>query len=274
MANHVELRFSALTDSGKVRSQNEDAIAILPQHGVAILADGMGGYSAGEIASRIAVDVCVAALEQGLQVFNWWRVADRDERLAQLIRDTVVKANIAINDAAQQEPQYAGMGTTLVVALLHHDRLLLAHLGDSRAYRLRDGCLEQLTRDHSQVQEQVDAGLLSAEQARHAPNRNLVTRALGIAREIDTELHIFNVKSGDIYLLCSDGLSDMVIDAEIKDILYGVGTSLDRASSGLVERANQLGGLDNISVVIIRVEALNPIYRGVIGRMLNWMRLY
>ena len=272
MANHVELRFSALTDTGKVRTQNEDAIAILPQHGVAILADGMGGYSAGEIASRIAIEVCVAGFEQGLQVFNWWHVADRGERLEQLIRDTVIKANLAINDAAQLEPQYAGMGTTLVVALLHHDRLLLAHLGDSRAYRLRDGCLEQLTHDHSQVQEQVDAGLLSAEQARHAPNRNLVTRALGIEREIDVELNAFSVKSGDVYLLCSDGLSDMVTDAEIGDILYGVGPVLDRACSGLVERANQLGGLDNISVVAIRVEAVNTAYQGLLERMLRWVR--
>ena len=164
------------------------------------------------------------------------------------------------------------MGTTLVVALLHHDKLVVAHVGDSRAYRMRDGQLEQITRDHSQVQDQVDAGLLTPQQARVAANRNLVTRALGIERVVEVELNQFTVKPADIYLLCSDGLSDMVQDAEIADVLNAFGGTLDRAGSALITRANALGGVDNISVILLRTDAFTLENPGPLGRMLDWVR--
>lgn len=276
MAQHLELRYCALTDTGKVRAQNEDALAVLPEIGVAILADGMGGYRAGEVASRIAVDTCTEVLQQGLQAFDWdnvgERASERGDRLVQLLCDAVHRANRNIFDAAHSQPECAGMGTTLVVTLMHHDRLLIAHVGDSRAYRMRDGRLEQITRDHSQVQEQVDAGLLSPQQARVAANRNLVTRAMGIDHMVEVELNQFTTKPGDIYLLCSDGLSDMVDDAEITDVLYAFAGDLDHAGSGLVARANALGGLDNISVILVRIDALVAENPGLLGRMLDWVR--
>lgn len=276
MPQHVAFRYCAVTDKGMVRAQNEDALAVLPDIGVAILADGMGGYRAGEVASRIAVDVCTAVLEQGLDTFDWdnaaERPSERGERLAQLAIDAVQQANLGIFDAARSQPDYAGMGTTLVVTLLHHDKLIVAHVGDSRAYRLRDGQLEQITRDHSQVQEQADAGLLTPQQARVAANRNLVTRALGIEPVVEVELHQFMTKPADLYLLCSDGLSDMVDDAEIADILYALGGTLDHAGNGLVARANALGGLDNISVILLQLDALVAETPGLIGRMFDWVR--
>ena len=242
MAHHVELGYCALTDKGMVRAQNEDSVAVLPELGVSILADGMGGYRAGEVASRVAVDVCIKELEQQLQAFDWRAGGERSRRLTRIVQDAVAAANCAIYNASQQQEQYSGMGTTLVVTLMHHDKLLIAHVGDSRAYRLRDTRLEQITRDHSQVQEQVDAGLLTPHQARSAPNRNLVTRAMGIDRQVEVELHRFTTKPGDMYLICSDGLSDMVNDAEIADVLYS-GATLEGAASDLVARANLMGGL-------------------------------
>ena len=243
---------------------------------MAILADGMGGYSAGEVASRIAVETCAEVLGQGLRAFDWdngaERPARRGERLAQLVTDAVRRANATIFDAARSQPECAGMGTTLVVALLHHDKLVVAHVGDSRAYRMRDGQLEQITRDHSQVQDQVDAGLLTPQQARVAANRNLVTRALGIERVVEVELNQFTVKPADIYLLCSDGLSDMVQDAEIADVLNAFSGTLDRAGSALITRANALGGVDNISVILLRTDAFTLENPGPLGRMLDWVR--
>jgi serine/threonine protein phosphatase PrpC len=272
MAHQVELHFHALTDTGLVRTHNEDAVAVLPDIGVALLADGMGGYSAGEVASRIAVEVCTEVLQTGLKDFAWSATSDRGERLVRLVQDAVVRANLAIFEAGQKDVQYAGMGTTLVITLMHHDKLIVAHVGDSRAYRLRDGTLEQITRDHSQVQDQIDAGMISEEQARFATNRNLVTRAMGIDRAVEPDVNQFVTKAGDLYLLCSDGLSDMVEDGEIATILYGAGSTLERAASGLANRANTLGGNDNISVILVRVDAVCPETPGLLGRMLDWVR--
>ncbi len=267
---HANLQFCAQTDRGRVRAQNEDAVCCLPDIGAALLADGMGGYRAGEVASRIAINVCTSLLHQGLRELTA-SDGDRAGRLSRLMRDSVVQANAAICQASRREPEYAGMGTTLVAMLCHQDRLFVAHVGDSRAYRLRDGILEQITRDHSQVQEQVDAGLITPQQARHAPNRNLVTRALGVDTALDVELNQFTTRAGDLYLLCSDGLSDMLDDAQIALVLQ-TEASLDQLADNLIARANDAGGVDNVSVVLCRVvssEASNP---GLLGRMLDWVR--
>lgn len=267
---HAALQLSALTDRGLVRTQNEDAVRVLPDNGVALLADGMGGYRAGEVASRIAVNVCTSLLQQGLRDFEW-AAGDRSGRLSRLLRDTVIQANASICQAGRREPEYAGMGTTLVVAFFCYDRLFVAHVGDSRVYRLRDGVLVQITRDHSQVQDQIDAGLITPQQARHAPNRNLVTRALGVDAALDVELNQFITRASDLYLLCSDGLSDMLDDIQIAALLQA-DAPLEQLGAMLVEQANQAGGLDNVSVVLCRIVSCEPDNPGLLERMLDWVR--
>lgn len=273
MPHHVELKVAVLTDTGMVRAQNEDAVEVRPARGVVILADGMGGYRAGEVASGIATQVVADVLDHGLNEFDWGTAPERSERLMRLMTAAVEQANLTIFEQARRDPQqYAGMGTTVVSTIFHHDKLVIAHVGDSRAYRFRDKVLEQITRDHSQVQEQVDAGLLSKQEARFAPNRNLVTRALGIDATVEVEVHEFGTRAGDTYLICSDGLCDMLDDAEIAQLLDWLGPSIDTVAEALVKRANALGGLDNISVALIRVESTTPDSPGLLGRMLDWVR--
>jgi PPM family protein phosphatase len=273
MSQNALLEFAGLTDTGLVRTQNEDAIAINPARGLAVLADGMGGYNAGEVASRIAVDVMQQTLEPQLERFQA-QAADlvlrRDRQLQQLMAEAVQNANAAILAAARKEPSYEGMGTTLVATLVHHGRILVAHVGDSRAYRWRHGQLIQLTRDHSLLQEQIDAGLITEEAARLSANRNLVTRAVGVAADVDIEIHEHGTEAGDIYLLCSDGLSDMVADSEIAGILASHRGALDAACAALVQTANQNGGRDNISVITMKVGG-NAREGRLLDRFLRWV---
>lgn len=272
MAHQVELEFCGRTDQGLVREQNEDAIEIRAAEGMAVLADGMGGYRAGEIASQMATMICARRIEEDLDAFDWSTSANRGERLAGLILEAIHHANQSIFESAQREPEHAGMGTTLVATLFHHDKVLIAHVGDSRVYRMRDGLLVQLTHDHSRVQEQVDAGLISPEQARFATNRNLVTRALGIEPEVQVDLQECTTRPGDVYLLCSDGLTDMLDDADIAELLEWLYPTLDKAAEALVKRANLVGGLDNISVVLVRVNTTSPEHPGLFERMREWVR--
>ena len=269
MPHNVELQFAAKTDTGLVRSHNEDAITFSAEHGFAILADGMGGYSAGEVASGIATLEIEESLETALQsTRSGW-----NKETGQLLRDAILHANIAIIEAARREPRYSGMGTTIVTALFHHDKLTVAHIGDSRAYRFRAGQLEAITRDHSVLQEQIDAGLISVEDARFAQNRNLLTRAMGIEEDVEVEVHEHDTQAGDVYLLCSDGLFDMVPDEEIATILARDGQDLDAASEALVAEANQMGGRDNISVVLVQVLANSAeAGEGVLGKVLGWIK--
>jgi protein phosphatase len=166
--------------------------------------------------------------------------------------DAALEANEAILAAAVDEPSLRGMGATLVAALFHEDRVAIAHAGDSRAYRLRDGVLMPLTKDHSVVQERIDAGELSVEEARHSRIRNLVTRALGVDVELTVEAHEHPVEEGDLYLLCSDGLHDMLGEEEIGELLVP-GVELEELCRGLIGAANEAGGADNVSVVVVRL---------------------
>ena len=248
------LAMAARSDVGLHRRHNEDALYCDLQRGLAILADGMGGYNAGEVASRMAV----SHLAEQLGHFN---LADdppatfRPARIKDALSAAVGAANAAIFAAAGRTPQYAGMGTTLVVAWFYNDRLSVAHVGDSRLYRWRGGVLEQLTRDHSFLQAQVDKGYLSAEQARHSPQRNLVTRALGVDPTVIPEIHDYAVQPADLFLLCSDGLSDMVEDSEIAACLPTQGEHLRQSVDQLIDLANDAGGRDNISVILVKVAA-------------------
>ncbi|HCY64636.1 MAG TPA: Stp1/IreP family PP2C-type Ser/Thr phosphatase [Oxalobacteraceae bacterium] len=272
MAYHVSLECVAKTDTGMVRSHNEDFIAVSPEHGFVVLADGMGGYSAGEVASSIAATVVQETLEERLPLIfkEWTRQSDR--QLQQLVQESVARANLSIIDAAESEPQFQGMGTTVVVGLFYQDHLILAHVGDSRAYRLREGELTQITRDHSLLQEQIDAGLITPEAALHSPNRNLITRAVGVDRELEIEIHEHTTRVGDIYLLCSDGLSDMLADEDITSTLAEFGSDLESACGTLIQRANTHGGKDNISVILAKVAAVDVKNERLLDRVLKWVR--
>jgi len=184
----------------------------------------------------------------------------------------VDNANRAIFNAANANPQYAGMGTTLVVAVFHDNKVTVGHIGDSRLYRLRGEDFQAITRDHSLLQEQIDSGLITAEQARHSQNKNLVTRAVGIDPEVQAEIHDHAVLPGDVYLLCSDGLNDMVEDDEIAMTLGALSANLELCATQLIQMANDNGGRDNVSVILVKVKGEYPAARGWWARFLAWFK--
>jgi len=255
----MTFEFFSATDTGRARNNNEDSVAVDEPSALVVLADGMGGYNAGEVASSMATAFIKTELGRWLSEASE-AATDADVRRAMDI--CVDNANRAIFNAANSNPQYAGMGTTLVVGVFRDGRLLMGHVGDSRAYRLRAGRLNQITHDHSLLQEQIDSGLITAEQAAFSANKNLVTRAVGVEDTVLLETHLHDVLPGDTYLLCSDGLSDMIDDESIAQLLQG-GESLSEAASALIDAANDAGGKDNISVVLARV-------RGATGQSRSW----
>jgi protein phosphatase len=248
------LEIVARTDQGMVREHNEDVVFVNPARGLVILADGMGGYNAGEVASGIAISFLASALETSFfdPVPGVSKVSGRPSASYSFAK-SIGQANMAIYNAACSEPIYAGMGTTLVMALFFDNRITVAHIGDSRLYRLRDGQLTVVTRDHSLLQEQIDHGMITTEEARFAQNKNLVTRALGVEPSVESEIHAYDVLPGDIYLLCSDGLNDMVSDEEIHLVLQTLSGDLEMAMDQLIQMANDNGGRDNISVILVKV---------------------
>ena len=268
------LEIASCTDPGMVRSHNEDSIAADAASGLVVLADGMGGYNAGEVASGMATTVIITEMQQILAGAGPSRIDPRGnhEIAARLVREQVLKANTSIFQAAQSQPQYAGMGTTLVMCLFYDNRVLVAHLGDSRLYLMRQGTFRQVTRDHSLLQEQIDAGLISPEHAKNAQHKNLVTKALGIDPTVEPEIHEYVTKPGDIYLLCSDGLCDMVDDEDISMTLEALGANLNLAAQQLVQMANDNGGRDNVSVILVRVLREYPDARGVMAKVFAWLK--
>jgi serine/threonine protein phosphatase PrpC len=271
MAYHVELQIAAKTDTGLVRAHNEDSIALSQEVGLAILADGMGGYNAGEVASSIATSTLKEAVEQEIKLHGWHARSNLSKYIQHLLVGSVERANTAILDAARTEPQFSGMGTTVVAAVFHQNKITVAHVGDSRLYRLRRGVLTLLTRDHSLLQEQIDAGMIDAEMARFSPNRNLITRAVGVDYTIDVEIHDHLTQVGDLYLLCSDGLSDMLSMQEIAEILNKTAPDLELTCDALVARANRNGGRDNTSVILITVQSSEVSTAKLPKRALNWI---
>ncbi|PKO54040.1 MAG: protein phosphatase [Betaproteobacteria bacterium HGW-Betaproteobacteria-20] len=251
------LEIVRLTDVGLHREHNEDAIASDDTMGFVILADGMGGYKAGEIASEMAVLSITAELSEAMVNHQPGQVDTvlRQQSEAQLILNAVKNANKMIYRVSQTQPLCAGMGTTLVLGLFTNNKLLVGHIGDSRMYRLRNQILSQITEDHSLLQEQIIAGLITVEQARYSANKNLVTRALGVSPEVELELNEYDVEVDDIYLLCSDGLSDLIEDNAIQTTLNTLSSNLANAAQALVKMANDSGGNDNISVILVKVKA-------------------
>lgn len=259
----------ALSDPGMVRALNEDSVFIAPESGLAILADGMGGYSAGEVASALAIETVSRELLGSLPKLRERPLEEATPDLHEDIVFAVERANAAIHHTASHDPDCEGMGTTLVLACLLDGQITVAHVGDSRLYRFREQRLEQVTRDHSWMDEQLALGVISAEQAMASRFKNIVTRGLGIEATVDVEIHDYPVQEDDIYLLCSDGLSDMLDDPGIERVLVECGKDLEQAARKLVDEANENGGRDNVSVVLVRTSALTTGWLGKLGGMLG-----
>ncbi len=257
-------QFCSQTDPGLARENNEDAVTYDPPTALTVLADGMGGYNAGEVASGMATAFIRSELSRWLSQVGKTANAREVRRAMEICVDN---ANRSIFNSANSNPQYAGMGTTLVVGVCHEARLMLGHIGDSRCYRLRGEELTQITKDHSLLQEQMDAGLITPEQAATSLNKNLVTRALGVEDTVLLEVNEHRVEAGDLYLMCSDGLSDMVDDAAIAAALQTADT-LEHKSAALVAAANAAGGRDNISVLLFQAQEGSQ-KRGFMSRLLR-----
>jgi PPM family protein phosphatase len=261
----MDYEFATLTDTGRVRANNEDAVLADPHVGLALLADGMGGHNAGEVAANMAVTLIHTELGDWLQE-RGGKASEGEIRAA--LEASVVTAHRAIFAASLAHLPYSGMGTTLVAGAFQANRLVLCHVGDSRCYRWRRHHLSRITRDHSVLQERMDAGLLTPEEAANSPDGNLVTRAMGVEAAIEPEIHEFTVLHGDVYLMCSDGLSDLVSDEALADILATTET-LTNVAQRLVHQANLHGGVDNVSVVLARAQQAPRGPVGVVGRWLG-----
>ena len=260
----MNYEFCIRTDPGLARENNEDSVTFEENVRLGVLADGMSGYNAGEIASGMATTFIKSELGRWLMQAGRHANAREVRRAMEICVDN---ANRSIFNAANSNPQYSGMGTTLVVGVFQEGKLLLGHIGDSRCYRLRGTEFSQVTKDHSLLQEQMDAGLITPEQAATSSNKNLVTRALGVEDAVLLEVNEHRVDPGDIYLMCSDGLSDMVDDEGIAKIL-GNDSSLEQKVAQLVDAANANGGRDNISVLLAQAST-DTKKRGLISRMLG-----
>ena len=251
---HKRLKdIAGLTDMGLRRSNNEDAIAWDAELGLALVADGIGGNNGGEVASSTAVRSIKSDLQCAL------RSAAAEPRMAAghghaaVVHELVRRANARIISMARRDPKLYGMGATLAVALLADDRVVIANVGDSRVYRMRGGVFEQLTRDHLLANELMERGNLSAQEQAQSRCRNVLSRALGMSGELQLELVQHPVASGDVYLLCSDGLTGAVSDDELRAMLTDADADLRDVAHGAVALANHRGGRDNISVILMRV---------------------
>lgn len=249
-----KILFHGQTDVGYVRDHNEDAIACEENIALAILADGMGGHRGGEMASAITVSTILEFLCEKHKSLT---PGDTDEVTgysteSMAIHEAITLANKNVHDSSEANAQYRGMGTTVVVVMFYDNRFTVAHVGDSRLYRLRDGELEQITRDHSLMQELIDRGFYTPEQARNSLNKNLVTRAVGIDSHVQIDMQEDIAMVDDIYLLCSDGVSDMIEDNVIRSALIENSDDLEKAAAEIIRLANESGGKDNISALLVK----------------------
>ncbi len=274
MSLRGKIDFAEMTDTGRVRDHNEDAIGSDSDIGLMVLADGMGGYNAGEVASGIAVQIVSELATEGAARENRDEIDAHSGLMRQsiVLRDAVYRANKIIFQTAQSQTHCEGMGTTIVACMFYDNKVSVAHVGDSRAYRLRGGAFEQLTLDHSLLQELVDRGFYSAEEAQRSTNRNYVTRALGVEPTVEVEVHEYAVLPDDTYLLCSDGLPDMVEDEDIHLTISTFNASLDIVGKQLIELANDNGGRDNVSVQLAQVIAPFAARKGLFVKLTNLFR--
>jgi len=252
----ARFEFAGETNVGMKRTHNEDNFAIFPEENLAIVADGMGGHASGEVASKMAVD----ALREFFDATSkdpeatWPYKMDKHRGYDENRLITGIKlANLRIHEAAQREPKFRGMGTTCVSVISTKEGIYIAHVGDSRVYRLRDGQLEQMTDDHSLLNDYLKMRKLSEEEIANFPHKNVIVRALGMKDTVKVDTRLEAPRVGDIYMLCSDGLSGPVNNDEIHRILSECGTDIKSACSKLIARANENGGPDNITAVATRV---------------------
>lgn len=266
-----KLRCVGVSDTGRVREHNEDTIGTDVDIGLVVLADGMGGYKAGEVASGIAVRTVMGLLKDAIERQDL-TIPDEESGLSRpgiLLRDAVQRANKIIYQTARTQANCEGMGTTVVAGLFFDDRLTIAHVGDSRLYRQRGSQFEQITHDHSLLQELVARGFYTPEEAQRAAAKNYVTRALGVEATVEVDVTEVPVEKDDLFLLCSDGLSDMIEDDDIQLTISTFGVNLETLARQLVLLSNENGGRDNVSLVVVRVLESFPARRGVIDRLLG-----
>jgi len=252
----MSLHAFGLTDVGRKRKHNEDAYLVDPERGLFVVADGMGGHAAGEVASRITVESMqefIASSDDATDSsWPFGQAGSRTPTAGTRLTTAVEKANEKVMRAVASRPELKGMGTTVVAVLIDGERATLVHVGDSRAYLYRDGDLRRLTDDHSWVQEQVNAGILSEDEAKSHPLKNVVTRALGGSPHVSVDLIEVPIRPGDRFLLCSDGLTGMVADEEIHEFFRKEPVP-EPAVRHLIELANERGGVDNITVIVVDV---------------------
>lgn len=267
-----KLEIVGRTHTGRVRSHNEDSIGEDVEIGTIVLADGMGGYKGGEVASAIAVNTILSDLHDRIPSLIPGEM-DNDTGYSKesiAARDAINKANEVIHQTSQSQPQYQGMGTTAVMAIFYDNRVSVAHVGDSRAYRIRDNQFSQVTVDHTLLQELVDRGFYTDEEAKESLNKNLVTRALGIEPTVAVDVQEDLALPGDIYVLCSDGLNDMIEDKEIYLTIKDFNANLEEAAERLIELANQKGGKDNVSVILARPLKAFPGTKNWVDKVTDW----
>ncbi|MCC6548200.1 Stp1/IreP family PP2C-type Ser/Thr phosphatase [Candidatus Sumerlaeota bacterium] len=252
----LKIQAAGLSDRGMKRPHNEDSLSVVPSLSLFIVADGMGGHNAGEVASRQAIESIVQFLRDSQRDTDSWPIPPNPELTVSENRIvTAVKlANRDVCKLSMEHPEYHGMGTTLVSMLLDapNEKISIAHVGDSRAYRLRDGNMEKMTRDHSWVEEQLERGIITEEEAKNHRWKNVITRALGNKLDVEVEVKTHTIKSGDVYLLCSDGLSGMIDKDVMEQVLVNM-PDLEEAAQSLIRAANEAGGHDNISLVLVRM---------------------
>lgn len=267
------MQATALSDTGKLRERNQDSVWVDAATGVCIVADGMGGHQAGEVASKL----CVDTLREALNAKTLDR--SRSDAVARAVTHGLTTANQVIREEARSLSGKTNMGTTAAVFIPWQDddrfAAVIAHVGDSRVYLWRQGTLKQLTRDHSLIQEQVGAGFLSKTEARQSHNRNLITRALGLEETVEPELDVVDVEAGDLFLLCSDGLNTMVSDGEIGEILSALADNPALAARALVAVANDYGGHDNVTVALAWTHSTRtspqPAAKSLFSRLFGWL---
>jgi len=253
----MKITYKAVSDVGRKRKGNEDSLFVNPEQHLFVVADGMGGHAAGEIASKVAVEsinefVCLTG---GDEEITW--PFGLDENISydgNRLKTAIRYANRKVLEATKEKSEYEGMATTVAAVLVDGDTANLGHVGDSRVYLMRDGEITQLTSDHSWVNEQIQSGVISPDQARTHPLRNVVTRALGGKPDLQVDMQQHKAKAGDMLLLCSDGLTTMITDEDIARVVREAGGDVEKAAQALVASANAKGGEDNITVLLIRFD--------------------
>jgi len=267
----IEIEFGASSDVGRVRENNEDSFRVAPEINLFVLSDGMGGQSSGEIASRLASETVIAHCREAAENPALPFVGTMTEGASEFgsrLASAFNLANHAVHQAAESNPALRGMGTTLVAVVFTDERVSVAHVGDSRVYRLRNGRLELLTQDHSFIAEQVRQGHMTEQEAQNSNLQNVLLRAIGVDEEVEVDLNEELFANDDVLLLCSDGLTKELSDAQITSVLANV-EDADTAARRLVKLANDAGGNDNITVIVLRNA---PRLVGSFGKLGRWFR--